>query len=94
MMMMPEMICYLALTVTISLVMVVSVMRACIRGGGGGHPEPPFPGLPNPAPTFESRFVPLRDADESQMIDLFPSYMISPAQSYYDPVIRWLRWTT
>ena len=33
-------------------------------------PEPPVPGQPSPAPTFESWFVPLRDVDERQMIDL------------------------
>ena len=49
------------------------------------NPEPPVPGQPDPAPTFESRFIPLREADERPTIDLFPSYMISPAQSYYDP---------
>ena len=49
------------------------------------YPEPPVPGQPDTAPTFESRFIPLREADERPTIDLFPSYMISPAQSYYDP---------
>ena len=50
------------------------------------YPEPPVPSQPNPAPMFESRFVPLRDEDERPTIDLFPSYIISLAQSYYDPV--------
>ena len=49
------------------------------------YPEPPVPGQLDPAPTFESRFIPLQEADERPSIDLFPSYMISPAQSYYDP---------
>ena len=42
----------------------------------------PVLGQPDPAPTFESRFIPLREADERPTIDLFPSYIISPAQSY------------
>ena len=48
------------------------------------YPEPPVPGQPHPAPTFELRFIPLREADERPTIDLLPLY-ISPAQSYYDP---------
>ena len=50
------------------------------------YPEPPVPGQPDPAPTLESRFIPLQEADERPTIDLFPLYLISPAQSYYDPV--------
>ena len=42
------------------------------------YPEPPVPGQPDPAPTFESWFILLREAVE-RPIDLFPSYMISPA---------------
>ena len=49
------------------------------------YPEPPVPAQPDPDPSVESRFIPLREADERLMIDLFPSYLISPAQSYYDP---------
>ena len=49
------------------------------------YPAPPVPGQHNPAPTFDSRFVPLRDVDERLTIDFFLSYMISLAQSYYDP---------
>ena len=50
------------------------------------YPEPPVPGQPDPAPSFELQFIPLWEADERPTIDLFPSYMISPAQSCYDPV--------
>ena len=49
------------------------------------YPAQPVPAPPNPAPTSGSRFVPLRVVDELPTIDLFPSYTISPAHSYYDP---------
>ena len=49
------------------------------------YPEPSVPAQPDPAPRVESRFIPLREADERPTIDLFPSYLISPAQSFYDP---------
>ena len=49
------------------------------------YPEPPVPAQPDPVPSVELRDVPLREADERPMIDLFPSFLISPAQSYYDP---------
>ena len=49
------------------------------------YPEPPVPAQPDPAPSVESRVIPLRESDERPTIDLFPSYLISPAQSYYDP---------
>ena len=45
------------------------------------YPEPPVPAQPDPV----SRFIPLREAEERPTIDLFPSYLISPAQSNYDP---------
>ena len=38
-------------------------------------------------PSVELRDVPLREADERPTIDLFPSFLISPAQSYYDSTI-------
>ena len=47
--------------------------------------EPPVPAQTEPAPSVESRFIPLREADDRPTIDLFPSYLISSAQSYYDP---------
>ena len=49
------------------------------------YPAPPVPAQPNRAPTIDSRFVLLRVVDERPKIHLFPSYTISPAQSYYDP---------
>ena len=49
------------------------------------YPAPPVPAQPNPALTSGSRFVPLRVVDERPTIDLFPSYTMSLAYSYYDP---------
>ena len=49
------------------------------------YPEPPVPAQPDPVPSVESRDVPLREADKRPTIDLFLSFFISPAQSYYDP---------
>ena len=44
------------------------------------YPEPPVP-----APSVKSRDVPLWEADKRPTLHLFPSFLISPAQSYYDP---------
>ena len=50
------------------------------------YPEPPVLDQPDPVPSAELRDVPLREADDRLTIDLFPSFLISPAQSYYEPV--------
>ena len=50
------------------------------------YPEPPVPAQPDPAPSVESRFIPLWEVDERPTIDLFPSFLISPTPSYYDSV--------
>ena len=50
------------------------------------YSEPPVPALPDHAPSVESRSIPLREVDECPTIDLFPSFLIYPAQSYYNPV--------
>ena len=46
---------------------------------------PPVPALPDPAMPSSLHFAPLRVVNELPTIDLFPSYTISPAHSYYDP---------
>ena len=50
------------------------------------YPEPPVPAQLDPVPSVELRDVPLRDEEERPTIDLFPSFLISPVQSYYEPV--------
>ena len=49
------------------------------------YPEPPVPAQLDPVPSVKSRVIPLREAVERPTIDVFPSFLISPAQSYYDP---------
>ena len=49
------------------------------------YPEPPIPAQLDTVPSVVSWVVPLREAVERLMLDLFPSCLISPAQSYYDP---------
>ena len=46
--------------------------------------EPPIPELPDPTLTSILHFAPLPVVNELPTIDLFPSYTISPAHSYYD----------
>ena len=47
------------------------------------YPAPPVPALPDPAPTSQLSPVPLRVVNELPTIDLFPSFTMSPAHSYY-----------
>ena len=49
------------------------------------YPESTVPAQPDPVTSVESRVVPLREAVKRPTLDLFPSFFISPAQSYYDP---------
>ena len=50
------------------------------------YPEPPLPVLPNDDdPGVMSRISPLRVADDSPILDVFPSYPVSPACSIYEP---------
>ena len=52
------------------------------------YPEPPLPVLPNDDdPGVRSRMSPLRVAADSPILDVFPSYPISPACSVYEPAI-------
>ena len=48
------------------------------------YPELAVPAQPDPVPSVELRDVSLREANKRPTIDLFPSFEISPAQSYYD----------
>ena len=48
--------------------------------------EPPLPVLPDDDPGVTSRISPLRVAADSPIMDAFPSYIISPASSVYEPV--------
>ena len=59
-----------------------------LRGGGGpsSYPEPPLPVLPNDDPDPISRISPLREVADSPILDVFPSYLMSPACSIYEPV--------
>ena len=50
------------------------------------YPEPPVPVLPYDDPGVPSRVSPLRVAADQPVLDLFPSYSISPACSVYEPV--------
>ena len=48
--------------------------------------EPPVPVQPDTFPSVTSRVSPLRVAVDCPILDVFPSYLISPALSVYDPV--------
>ena len=50
------------------------------------YQEPPLPVLPDDDPGATSRISPLRVAADSPILDVFPSYLISPACSVYEPV--------
>ena len=50
------------------------------------YPEPPVPVQPDAAPSVMSRVPPLQVAVDGPILDVFPSYLISPAHSVYDPV--------
>ena len=52
------------------------------------YQEPPVPAQPDPVSSVESQVIPLRGAVERPTLDFpsFPSFLISPAQSYYDRV--------
>ena len=50
------------------------------------YPEPPVPVQPDAAPCATSRFSPLRVAADGPILDVFPSYLILPSHSIYDPV--------
>ena len=49
------------------------------------YPAPPVPALPDPATTSQLPPVPLRVVNALPTIDLFLSYTMSPAHSYYAP---------
>ena len=49
-------------------------------------PEPPVPVQPDAYPDVRSRVSPPRVAVDDPILDLFPSYLISPVHSDYDPV--------
>ena len=50
------------------------------------YPEPPVPVQLDASPDVRSRVSPPRVAVDDPILDLFPSYLISPAHSGYDPV--------
>ena len=50
------------------------------------YPEPPVPVLPYDDPGAPSRVSPLWVAADGPVLDVFPSYSISPACSIYEPV--------
>ena len=50
------------------------------------YPEPPVPFQPDADPDAMSRVSPLRVAADGPILDVFPSYMISPACSVYEPI--------
>ena len=55
------------------------------------YPEPPLPVLLDDDPGATSRVSPLRVAADSPILDVFPSYLISPAGSIYEPVSSAIR---
>ena len=50
------------------------------------YPEPPVPVQPDATPCAMSRVSPLLVAADGPILDVFPSYLISPSHSIYDPV--------
>ena len=50
------------------------------------YPEPPVPVHPDATPSVTSRVPQLRVAVDGPILDLFPSYLISPAPRDYDLV--------
>ena len=50
------------------------------------YPEPPVPVQLDADPGATSRVSPLRVAGDGPILDVFPSYLISPACSIYEPV--------
>ena len=50
------------------------------------YPEPPISVQPDAAPCATSWVSPLWVAADSPILDVFPSYLISPSRSIYDPV--------
>ena len=50
------------------------------------YPEPPVPVQPDADPGATSRVSPLWVAADGPILDVFPSYLISPACSVYEPV--------
>ena len=50
------------------------------------YPAPPLPVLPNDNPDPSLRGSLLREVADSLVLDVFPSYSMSPAGSVYEPV--------
>ena len=76
------------LSVSILPVMVTPIVDHVVGfpGAPSSYPEPPLPVMPNDDPDPMSRISPLREAADSPILDVFPSYLISPAFSVYEPV--------
>ena len=54
--------------------------------GPSMYPEPPVPDQPDADPGATSRVSPLRVAADGPILDVFPSYLILPVCSVYEPV--------
>ena len=50
------------------------------------YPAPPLPELPDDNQDPIARISPLREVADSPSLDVFPSYLVSPAGSAYEPV--------
>ena len=48
------------------------------------YPEPPLPVLPNDDQVPTQRISPLREVADSSILDVFPSYLVSPVGSVYE----------
>ena len=57
------------------------------------YPEPPVPVQPDADPGAMSRVSPLRVAANRPILDVFPSYLISPACSVCEPVTSPITWS-
>ena len=48
------------------------------------YPAPPLPELPDDNPDPIARISPLREVADGPGLDVFPSYLVSPARSAYE----------
>ena len=76
------------LSVSMLPVMVTPIVDPVVGfpGTPSSYPEPPLPVMPNDDPDPMSQISPLREAADSPILDVFPSYLISPTCSVYEPV--------
>ena len=74
------------LSVSVLPVMVTPIVDHVVVFPVASYAEPPLPVLPDDDPGATLRVSPLRLAADSPILDVFPSYLIPPARSVYEPV--------